>query len=101
MSNKCTIYFGNVKIMHKFVKTLLKIMNKCRINTASVKKQLPYGAIKEIAKRSNKSIFTVSRVLKGRGNNPIVLKNIQQYLEEIKETTDQINALVSEPKIAN
>ncbi len=75
-------------------------MQKSRINTAGVKKLLPYGAIKEIANRSNRSIFTVSRVLSGGSKNPIVLKTIKDYLEEMQTTSNQINALVAESEIA-
>lgn len=70
-------------------------MEKNGINTAAVKKSLPYGAIKEIACRSKTSIYTVSRVLKGGSKNPVVLKNIKSYIEEIQQTNKEINALVT------
>ena len=70
-------------------------MEKNIINRAQIKKTLPYGAIKEIAKRSNVSIFTVSRVLKGGSKNPIVLNVLKNYLKEIYNTATEINALVT------
>lgn len=65
----------------------------------AVKKSLPYGAIKEIAFRSKTSIYTVSRVLNKGGNNPLVLKTLKDYIEEIQQTNEQINTLVSYDKI--
>lgn len=70
-------------------------MVKNGINTAALKKYLPHGAIKEIAKRSDMSIYTVSRVLKGGSTNAIILKNIKDYIEEMQQTNNEINALVS------
>lgn len=75
-------------------------MQNSNINATIVKKALPYGSIKEIAKRSKKSSMTVSRVLNKGGKNPVVLKNIKDYLEEIQKTNQQINALVADDKIA-
>lgn len=75
-------------------------MQKNVINTAAVKKTLPYGAIKEIAFRSKTSIYTVSRVLNKGGKNPLVLKTLKDYIEEIQQTNQQINALVLDEKLA-
>jgi len=71
-------------------------MKKNTINTVGVKKVLPYGAIKEIAKRSNTHITTVSNVLKGVSKSPVVIKTIKEYLEEMNTTSNKINALVAE-----
>ena len=67
---------------------------------AQVKKALPYGAIKEIALRSNTSIYTVSRVLNRGAFNTIIIKIIKEYLEEMQQTSIEINALVTDSKIA-
>ena len=86
MSNKCRY----------FVKTLIKNMqNKVR-NARDIKKMLPYGSIKTIARRSDVSIFTVSRVIKGSSNNPKVLRNIKDYIEEINKVDSDINSLIAE-----
>jgi hypothetical protein len=69
-------------------------MQKTAINSMQVKKTLPYGAIKEIAFRSKMSIYTVSRVIKGGSKNPIVLKNLKEYIEEIQQVNTEINALI-------
>ena len=68
------------KYCRYFVKTTAKDMTKNSINTAGVKKVLPYGAIKEIANRSKTSIYTVGRVIKGGSKNALVLQTIKDYL---------------------
>ena len=73
--------------------------NNC-INTAALKKSLPYGAIKEIANRSKTSIWTVSKVIKGGVENPVVLKTIKDYLVEIQQTKADINTLIANSQIA-
>jgi hypothetical protein len=62
---------------------------------------LPYGSIKTIARRSDVSIFTVSRVIKGSSNNPNVLKNIKDYIEEINKVDSDINSLIAEYQTAS
>lgn len=74
------------------------MQNKVR-NARDIKKMLPYGAIKTIAGRSNVSIFTVSRVIKGSSNNPLVLKNIKDYIEEIKKIDNDLNSLITESQM--
>jgi len=71
-------------------------MQKNSVNTAEIKKILPYGAIKKIAKESNKSIFTVSRVLKGASNNQDVKKSIKEYLQEMNDNDKELNTLITE-----
>lgn len=68
-------------------------MQKNGINTAEIKKILPHGSVKEVAKRSKMSIYTVSRVLNGSSNNPFILKEIEAYILEVQATTKRINAL--------
>ena len=74
------------------------MQNKFR-NARDIKKMLPYGSIKTIASRSNVSIFTVSRVIKGSSNNPNVLKNIKDYIKEIQQLDQDINSLVTESEM--
>lgn len=74
------------------------MQNKVR-NTRGIKKMLPYGSIKIIAGRSNVSIFTVSRVIKGSSNNPEVLKNIKAYIEEVKKVDNDLNSLIAESQM--
>lgn len=66
------------------------------INTEAIKKILPHGACKEIAIRSNVTIFTVSRVLNGTSNNYKVLKNMKDYIEEVQKTGTDLNSLIAE-----
>ncbi len=68
------------------------------INAIGVRKMLPYGSIKEIAFRSKTSIYTVHRVLKGGSKNPLVLKTIKDYIIELQQVKNELNALVSESK---
>lgn len=75
-------------------------MQKNSINTAAVKKMLPYGAIKEIANRSKTSIYTVSRVIKGGSKNAIVLQTMKDYIVEIQKTNEEINLLITDSQIA-
>ncbi|MDR0420424.1 MAG: hypothetical protein LBH30_03110 [Prevotellaceae bacterium] len=52
-----------------------------------LKKQLPSGAIKEIAKRANTSKSTICIVLGGKSDSPKkpeILKATAQYLKEYK-----------------
>ena len=88
------------RMLHKFVKTLYKTMQKNSINTAAVKKTLPYGAIKEIAKRSKTSIYTVGRVIKGGSKNALVLKTMKDYLVEMQKINEEINILTKDSSIA-
>lgn len=71
-----------------------KCMKKSNINVEGIKKVLPFGAIKEIAKRSNVSRSTVYNVLKRGSRNVEVLKNIKGYIEERNEFDNSLNVLV-------
>lgn len=61
---------------------------------AALKKAIPYGGIKEVAKRANTTIYTVSRVIRGGSNNPIVLRVLAEYIEEQNRTKIQLNTAV-------
>lgn len=63
---------------------------------AEIKKLIPYGGIKEIAKRSNSSVFAVSRVLNKGVNNPIIIKSLTQYLKEIKDVKQEFDSVLNE-----
>ena len=57
------------------------------MNLQEIKKQLPAGAIKEIAKRTNTSTSTVCYVLKEKINSPkkpAILQATAKYLKEYK-----------------
>lgn len=69
-------------------------MQKIGINIEGLRKILPYGAIKEVAKRSNTSIYTVSRVLNGGSNNVDVINKLKEYVSEMKNTKEEINNTV-------
>lgn len=70
-------------------------MQKVGTNRKSaLKKALPYGSIKEIAKRSNTSIYTVSRVIKGGSKNPDVIKALTAYLQELAQTNQQLDQVI-------
>lgn len=71
-------------------------MKNVALNTAQIKKTLPHGAVKELAKRSKKSIYTVSRVINGRAFNTDVLAELETYIMEIQAIPGKINALVCE-----
>ena len=88
------------KNIRNVVKNVTKAMQKSNINTTLVKKNLPHGAVKEIAKRSKRSTMTVYRVINKGVNNPIVLKALRDYIEEIQLVEDQINTLVGDSKLA-
>lgn len=60
-----------------------------------LKAVLPRGAIKDIARRSNKTIFTVSRVINGKSRNQDVIKEVSEYLKELKATSDSIDASIN------
>lgn len=75
-------------------------MKKNSLNTTAIKKILPYGAIKELATRSETTPYTASRVINGYSKNPVVLRNLKRMIEEIKTTNSEINALASETQIA-
>ena len=59
-----------------------------------LRKALPHGGIKEVARRSNTSIHTVSRVLKGGSQNPTVKKALADYLTELAATEQQLSRAV-------
>lgn len=59
-------------------------------NKKELKAAMPYGSLSEIAKRSETSIYTVSRVVNGKSNNNKVLKEISLYLKERVNTMDTI-----------
>ena len=69
-------------------------MQKIGINIEDLKKIMPHGAIKEVAKRSKTSIYTVSRVFRGKSNNVSVIKAIKVYVDEMKATKEAINETV-------
>lgn len=68
------------------------------VKNTAIKGAIPYGGIKEIAKRSNTSIFTVSRVIAGRSRNLKVLNVIKDYLSEIHSTNETIRGIINEMK---
>lgn len=68
------------------------------VKNTAIKAAIPYGGIKEIAKRANTSIFTVSRVITGKSKNLRVLNEIKNYLSEIKTTTDEIKGIIDDLK---
>ena len=72
-------------------------MQKVHTNRkAAIKKAIPYGGIKEVAKRSNTSKYTVSRVIKGESENPLVLRELTKYLQELTSTKQKLNQLVEQ-----
>ena len=57
------------------------------MNFTDIVKELPYGAIKEVAARTNLSTSTVSQVFKHNKKSsklPEILKAAAEYLEEYK-----------------
>ena len=74
-------------------------MKKNKINTIGIKNMLPYGAHKVIARRANVTVFKVSRVINGHSNNPLVLKNLKDYMEEIKKIDNDIDSLIAESQM--
>lgn len=62
--------------------------------TESLKKVLPHGAISEIAKKSKKSIYTVSRVINGKSKNKKVVSALHKYLDELAANKKQIKIQV-------
>lgn len=65
------------------------------VKNEAVKKTIPYGGIKEIAKASKTSIYTVSRVVNGRSKNIAVKKAITEYLKNLKATDEELSNSVS------
>lgn len=67
------------------------------MNLSEIKKQLPHGAIKEIAQRSGLSTTTVSQIFNGIIESPKlseVLKATAEYLKEYKaKENEAVNAL--------
>lgn len=92
-------YFVNVEICCNIVKNVTEYMQKNKQNNANLKEILPYGAIKKIAFRSKKSIYTVSRVVNGGSNNNDVLKCITEYLRELNTDKRQLKETVEETKM--
>lgn len=73
------------------------------MNLTEIKKQLPHGAYKEIAKRTKLSSCTIHDVLSGKRKSSkeiLILNTIADYLTELKnkerETIDKLNAIMSE-----
>jgi transcriptional regulator with XRE-family HTH domain len=62
-------------------------------NQNNVRAAIQYGGIKDIAERSNTSIYTVSRVLNGKSKNLKVLKEIDTYLKELLDTNSSIHQI--------
>ncbi|WP_312340618.1 hypothetical protein [Sphingobacterium sp.] len=63
-------------------------------NIENVKKKLPHGAQKEIAEKSGKTIYTVSRVLCGKSNNKEVLKAIHEYVLEMNSINNDLEQFI-------
>lgn len=60
----------------------------CTSKLSEIRKQLPHGAVKEIATRTKLSTTTVCHILKGCNNGPnyyTVLKAAAEFLLEHKE----------------
>ncbi len=72
-----------------------KNMQNKTVNKANIKEVIPYGGIKEIAKRSKTSIYTVSRVVNGGSKNLRVKAAITEYLIEVNETGKKLNQAVA------
>lgn len=70
-------------------------MKKVNQNIAKIKEILPHGSLKEIALRSNTTIFTVSRVFNGKSNNQKVLSAIIDYAKEIKSVNTQLEQVAT------
>ena len=68
--------------------------NNSNNKAVKLKKALPHGGIKEIAKRSETSIYTVSRVIRGGSKNPKVLKAIAEYLNELAQAKMQLDQAI-------
>ncbi len=65
------------------------------INTNKIKEILPHGSITEIAKKSKKSIYTVSRVINGKSKNKDVLLSIAEYIKDIKNVNETLNNVIN------
>ncbi len=56
-----------------------------------IKAAIPHGGLSDIATRSQKSIYTVSRVVNGKSRNRKVLDEIDRYLLELRNRDESIN----------
>jgi|GEM_PF-4791943 len=61
--------------------------------TVKNKVHVPHGAIKDIAKRADVSIYTVSNVIRGKSQNRKVLEAIRDYLAELNTVKNDIQEL--------
>ncbi|MBP1676712.1 MAG: hypothetical protein H6Q20_1271 [Bacteroidetes bacterium] len=59
-------------------------------NRQELKKLLPYGGQKEIAKRLNVTVSLVSNYFSGLNNSELVEKEVCNYLAEIAENRRQL-----------
>ena len=75
--------------------TLYKAM-KNNNKLDKIKEELPFGAISEIAKRSEVSYQTVTRVLQGKSKNIRVMKAITDYLKEMNDNTQSFNSVANQ-----
>lgn len=73
------------------------------MSITEIRKQLPHGACKEIAKRTKLSVCTIHDVLSGKrksAKETLILNAIADYLTEIKAqeraALDKLNAALSE-----
>ncbi len=70
-------------------------MKKYIKNNAKIKAAIPYGGLKEIAKMSNTSIYTVSRVVNGVSRNLKVIEAITEYLKSLEQTNKNLDDALS------
>lgn len=63
---------------------------KTSIELDKVRKQLPFGAQTEIAKRCNVKVTQVNRVLNGKAENTQILEAVADYLSEIKSHEERV-----------
>lgn len=61
-----------------------------------VRKELPFGAIAQIAKRSNVTYQTVTRVLNGKSENRNVKIALTEFIKEMNETNQAFNNVSEE-----
>lgn len=73
------------------------------MNITKIRKQLPHGACKEIAKPTKLSVCTIHDVLSGKRKSvkeTLILNTIADYLTELKtkerEALDKLNAALNE-----
>ena len=69
-------------------------MENIKNDLGNLRKLLPHGAISEIAKQSNTTIYTVSRVFNGRSKNIKVIRAIGDYVKGIMDKNTEIRTFI-------